>query len=107
MAEAFSLRLPKESMKLIRAFMILAFFVALSAIHLAIYTNSIKIGYAMDELKGKLDKLRNENRYLNYLVAKEQSLPRIEGVAKSKLNMVYPDKVNYVVVPSREAGRSQ
>jgi cell division protein FtsL len=89
-------------MKIIRAFTILLIFLVLCAIHLAIYTSSIKIGYDIDALKRKFEATRNENRYLNYLVAKEEALPRIEQVAKGKLNMVYPDKINYIVITSGE-----
>jgi cell division protein FtsL len=89
-------------MKIIRAFTILLIFLALCAIHLAIYTSSIKIGYEIDGLKRKLEAIRNENRYLNYLVAKEEALPRIEQIAKGRLNMVYPDKINYIIISSGE-----
>lgn len=89
-------------MKLLRAFAILVIFVTLSAVHLAIYTSSINIGYTIDELKGKLENLRNENRYLNYLVAKEEALPRIEQIAKNKLKMVYPEKMNYIITSTGE-----
>jgi len=90
-------------MKIIRAFTILLMFVILAAIHLAIYTSSMKVGYEIDGSKKELEKLRSENRYLNYLVAKEESLPRIEQIAKGKLNMVYPEKMNYVVASTKEA----
>ncbi len=89
-------------MKILRAFAILIVFVLLSVVHLAIYTSSIKTGYEIDELKSKLDKIRSENRYLNYLVAKGEALPRIEKLAKGKLNMVYPDKINYIIISTSE-----
>jgi len=89
-------------MRISRALIILAVFVLLSAVHLTIYTNSMRTGYEIDALKKKLEVLRNENRYLNYLVVKEEALPRIENIAKGKLNMVYPDKINYIVVSSKE-----
>lgn len=89
-------------MKTLRAFVILIIFVLLSAVHLAIYTSSIKTGYEIDGLKRKLESIRPENRYLNYLVAKEEALPRIEQVAKGKLNMIYPEKIDYIIIPSSE-----
>ncbi len=91
-------------MKILRAFIILTVFVLLSAVHLTIYTNSIKTGYEIDELKRKLDSIRPENRYLNYLVAKEEALPRIEKAAKGKLNMIYPEKINYIIISTEESG---
>jgi cell division protein FtsL len=90
-------------MKILRAFAILIIFVTLSVIHLTIYTNSIKISYDIDDLKQKLVELRDSNRYLNYLVAKEESLTRIDQIAKGKLNMVYPEKINYIVISSKES----
>jgi cell division protein FtsL len=89
-------------MKILRPFAILTVFVLLSAIHLAIYTSSIKTSYEIDELRSKLEKVRTQNRYLNYLVAKEEALPRIENIAKGKLNMVYPEKINYIITSTSE-----
>jgi len=94
-------------MKTLRAFVILIIFVLLSAVHLAIYTNSIKTGYEIDELKRKLESLRPENRYLNYLVAKEEALPRIEKLAKGKLNMEYPEKMNYIITSTGESEQTR
>jgi len=90
-------------MKILKPFAILTVFVLLCAVHLSIYTSSIKTGYEIDELKQKFEKVRSENRYLNYLAAKEESLPRIEKLAKGKLNMVYPEKVNYMIVSTSES----
>ena len=89
-------------MKILRAFAILVIFVLLSAVHLAIYTSSIKTGYEIDGIKKKLEAIRPENRYLNYLVSKEEALPRIEQLAKGKLNMAYPEKINYIIVSTKE-----
>jgi cell division protein FtsL len=93
-------------MKIIRAFAILIVFVLLSAIHLAIYTSSIKTSYEIDESKRKLENIRSDNRYLNYLVAREEALPRIEQIAKGKLNMIYPEKINYVIISTIESSGS-
>jgi cell division protein FtsL len=93
-------------MKILRPFAILIVFVLLSVVHLAIYTSSIKTGYEIDEVKSKLEKIRTENRYLNYLVAKEEALPRIEKVAKQKLKMVYPEKMNYIIISTGEGTES-
>jgi len=89
-------------MKTLRAFAILMVFVVLSAVHLTIFTGSIKLGYEIDEIKKKLTKIRSENRYLNYLVSKEEALPRIEQIAKGKLNMYYPEKVTYIITATSE-----
>ena len=89
-------------MKILRPFAILIVFVLLCAVHLSIYTISIKTGYEIDKLRSNLEKIRSDNRYLSYVVAKEEALPRIEQIAKGKLNMVYPEKVNYLIVPTSE-----
>ena len=88
-------------MKIARAFAVLLVFVVLSAIHLSIYTNSNKVGYQIDDIKKKWTSLRSDTRYLNYMVAKEESLLRIEKAAKGKLNMEYPSKMNYIVVDKK------
>jgi len=90
-------------MKILKPFAILMVFVLLCAVHLTISTSSMNTSYEIDELKQKFEKVRSENRYLNYLVAKEESLPRIEKLAKGKLNMVYPEKVNYMIVSTSES----
>jgi cell division protein FtsL len=87
-------------MRILRAFAVLIIFVLLSVIHLAISTGSIKTSYEISELKQQLDAIKPKNRYLNYLVAKEEALPRIEKLAKGKLNMIYPEKMNYVIISS-------
>jgi cell division protein FtsL len=94
-----------KHMKILRPFAILIVFVLLSAAHLAIYTSSIKTGYEIDELRSKLEKVRIQNRYLNYLVAKEEALPRIEQIAKQKLKMVYPEKIEYIIISTEESGK--
>jgi len=90
-------------MKILRPFVILIGFVLLCAVHLSIYTGSIKTGYEIDDLRSKLEKIRSDNRYLSYIVAKEEALPRIEQIAKGKLNMVYPEKVYYLIISTSES----
>lgn len=90
-------------MRIIRPFIFLVIFLMLALVHLAIYTGSIKTSYEIDGIKKELDQIRSDNRYLNYLVAREEALPRIEKIAKGKLNMVYPEKMNYIVISSGES----
>jgi len=89
-------------MKILRPFAILIVFVLLCAVHLFISTSSNKTGYEIGELRSNLEKIRSDNRYLSYIVAKEEALPRIEQIAKGKLNMVYPEKINYIIVSTSE-----
>jgi cell division protein FtsL len=37
-------------------------------------------------------------------VAKEEALPRIEQIATQKLKMVYPEKIEYIIVSTEESG---
>lgn len=90
-------------MKILRAFAILLLFVTLAAIHLAITTSSIKIGYEIDALKEKLKAIRSQNRYLNYLVARDESLSRIDQISSGRLGMFYPEKMNYVIIGTKES----
>jgi len=92
-------------MKILRPFAILIAFVLLCAVHLSISTRSMKTGYEIDELRSKLEKIRSDNRYLSYIVAKEEALPRVEQIAKRKLNMVYPEKVYYLIITTSEGAK--
>jgi len=71
--------------------------VLLAAAHLFIFTGSIGIKYDSVRLKNDFKKSYQENRQLKCLVSKEESLDRIEGVAVLKLDMYYPEEVNYIV----------
>jgi cell division protein FtsB len=81
-----------------RAVLILAIFVGLAGLHLYITTQNIGLKYEVDELNQKLSELRSQNRSLGSLVAKKENLPLIERTARGKLQMVYPEKMNYVLV---------
>ena len=85
-----------------RAVFILIIFVILAGIHLYIYTQNIGLKYKITDLKIKLSELRSRNRKLISQVAKKENLPYIEKIAKEKLDMIYPEKINYILV-SREA----
>ena len=77
--------------------------IVLALTHLFIFTGSIGIKYDLARQKVEFQKIYQENRVLNYLLAKGQSLGHIEELAKSKLSMVYPEKVDYIIVSSKEA----
>ncbi|MFC1637694.1 hypothetical protein ACFL1W_01600 [Candidatus Margulisiibacteriota bacterium] len=84
-------------MKFKRAVLILVTFVALSGIHLYIYTQNINIKYRVTDLKVKLTGLRTRNRLRGLEVARKENLSHIENTAKNKLGMIYPEQINYVV----------
>ena len=88
--------------KTYKAFFIVIILVALSALHLTIYNQNINKSYMIVKLNKKLEVLRNNNRFLNYKAAKKGSLERIEKIATTKLNMVYPKNVKYLVESTKE-----
>ncbi len=73
----------------------------LAVVHLFIFTKSIGLNYDMAKIKAQYDKAYKENRELNFKLAKGESLDNIETAAKTKLGMVYPDTMEYIIV-SRE-----
>ncbi|MFC1559803.1 hypothetical protein ACFLZ2_02645 [Candidatus Margulisiibacteriota bacterium] len=90
-----------------KAFFIVAILLSLSAIHLTIYNQNINRSYEILKIQKKLAVIRNGNRFLNYKVAKKESLSRIEKIATTKLNMVYPKEIKYLqtIGSSEEAGQ--
>ncbi len=86
-----------------KALFVLATIVALSIVHLSIYTQNINLKYEVEDLKKTLGKLQGDLRYLRSIAAKKKSLKRIENIAVNKLNMVRPDKINYIKSSTEEA----
>ena len=82
--------------KPVKSFLIVLVLLSLSALHLTIYNQNINRSYKIGKLNKKLTLLRNQNRYLNYKAAKKESLERIEQIAKTRLNMVYPKDIKYL-----------
>jgi cell division protein FtsL len=74
------------------------FLVILAVFHLYIYTKNVGVNYEIEALKETFNKLYSENHYLASEISALSRLDRIEGVAKNKLNMFYPEKVNYLIV---------
>lgn len=79
-----------------RAVFILVVLVILSAIHLYIYTQNISLKYKLTEIKIELAEIVSQRRLLDSQVAKKENLAYVEKVAKKKLDMVYPQKINYI-----------
>lgn len=93
-------------MKFRRAVLILIIFVALAGIHLYIYTQNIGLKYKVTDLKIKLSKIVSKNRSMVSQVAKKENLHYIEKIAREKLNMVYPEEVNYILSPRPGPGKA-
>ena len=83
----------------------IAFFVVLAGTHLFIYAQNISLKYALTDLKVRFNELNSRNRGFASQSAREENLTFIEKTARDKLGMVYPEKINYIIV-SREAGRT-
>jgi cell division protein FtsB len=79
---------------------------ALAGIHLYIYTQNINLKYKVTDLKIKLAEVRSKNRELGSQIAQKENLSYIEKVAKEKLNMIYPAKINYVLPSSKAPEKS-
>ncbi|OGC23005.1 hypothetical protein A2291_00960 [candidate division WOR-1 bacterium RIFOXYB2_FULL_42_35] len=79
-----------------RAVFILVILVILAGIHLSIYTQNISLKYKLSGVKIKLAEIVSQRRLLDSQVAKKENLAYVEKVAKEKLAMVYPKKINYI-----------
>lgn len=88
-----------------RAVFILIIFVILAGIHLFIYTQNIDLKYKTTDLKIKLSEIKSKNRELISQVAKKENLAFIEKMAKEKLGMIYPEKINYILIPRQSSGK--
>ena len=85
-----------------KAAVFLFLIVSMSLVHLVINANLASTGYLVDSEKRVLSRLRSENRSLAALVAQKEALPRIESIARNKLKMITPPRINYIIV-SKEA----
>lgn len=88
-----------------KAVLVLIIFVVLAGVHLFIYTQNIDLKYKTTDLKIKLKEIRSKNRELISQVAKKENLPYIEKIAREKLDMIYPEKINYIRAPRHGSGR--
>jgi cell division protein FtsL len=80
-------------------------FVALGMIHLMLSSRIVRTGYETGSLQKKLEGLRNQNRNLAAQVSKQECLGRIENIAKNKMKMALPDRINYIIVSSESPSR--
>lgn len=60
------------------------------------------LNYQLLELKKDLNQLKEDNHHLNIQLAQKRSLARIEEIARTKLHMIEPEKVEIVVLNDRE-----
>ena len=87
----------------VKALIFLFVFLSMNMIHLLLNSNIISSGYDTNSLGKKLNELKSRNRDLSAHISGEFSLGKIEKKARQSLNMVYPEKIEFIIV-SREAG---
>lgn len=60
------------------------------------------LNYKMSYLEDELNSIQREIHQLNLKLARELSVARIEQIAKNELNMVEPEKVEFVLMKNQE-----
>lgn len=75
--------------------------VLMAFIHLFFFAQSVSLKYELTDLKMKFMEIYQKNRYTQSVLAGRESLELLEKSAQ-KLDMVYPEDINYIVL-SREA----
>lgn len=55
------------------------------------------LGNRVNHLKNQIEKAENENQQLIYRIAALSSLTRIENLALTELNMLYPENIHYIM----------
>lgn len=75
--------------------------VLLAFIHLCFFAQSVSLKYELTDLKMKFMEIYKKNRYTQSVLAGRESLEILEKSAQ-KLDMVYPEDINYIIL-SREA----
>ncbi|MFA6169887.1 MAG: septum formation initiator family protein [Candidatus Margulisiibacteriota bacterium] len=88
-------------MKFKQILMGLGFFLLLCGIHLFFNAQNIRLKYEVTDLKIRHQELISRNRELGTKIAIIENLDSIDQIAKSRLNMYYPEEITYVV-PSKE-----
>lgn len=80
----------------------LGLLVALSIIHLSIQTANMNMKYEVEDLKRKHIPIKKEIRSLLRLEAEAKDLKKIEALALGRLNMIRPEKINYMISKPRQ-----
>ena len=82
----------------VKALIFLFVFIFMTMIHLWLNSYIISEGYKSNELAKELNELRGRNRELLARIASASHLGKIESKARSELNMVYPEKVTFILI---------
>ena len=84
-----------------KAVAILVLFLVLAGIHLFISAKNIGEKYKITDLKIKLAELSSQSRTLGSQMSQEEDLSYIEKTAKTKLGMIYPENITYIVMDAK------
>lgn len=81
-----------------KVFVFVFLIVAMISIHLIIQANIAHYGFSNDKTSKYLEETRSKNRSLTSVVARQETLKRIDKIARDRLGMVVPEKINYIYV---------
>lgn len=79
---------------------------ALALSFLSIETATIAEGYRLAHVERKLHEVRTEHERLRLLASQLSSLERVEREARTRLGMIDPDKVEYIVISPPSNGNT-
>ena len=96
----------KNTFKIEKHFGWILFLIILALVHLYVYTKNVGINYEIEAMKETFNKLYSENHYMASEISALSRLDRIEKLAKENLKMVYPEKVNYLIVTQEVSAKS-
>jgi cell division protein FtsB len=84
-----------------KAVAVLVLFLALAGVHLYVSARNIGLKYQITDLKIKLAELNSLSRTLGSRLSQGEDLGYIEKAAKTRLGMVYPEDITYIVMDAR------
>ena len=84
-----------------KAVAILVLFLVLAGIHLFISAQNIGLKYKITDLKIKLAELSSLSRTLGSQMSQGEDLGYVEKTAKTKLGMIYPENITYIVMDAK------
>ena len=85
-------------MSILRALILIPFFLVLALLHLTFSTRRINLEYQIEQITEEKTDWEGKNELLRYEVAAQEALPRIERFAKEKQAMVKIEKPLFYLV---------
>ncbi len=64
--------------------------------HLVILAQIATIGYRNDASRKELNEIRSKNRKLSAIASGQESLRRIDNIARNEMKMVVPERIVYI-----------